>query len=191
MVFWLQVAYPFFLILWVFVHMRLNKRAQQQSRHYSTKVALDDRIPFVPGFAPLYFSAFILGTTGYLILFTHENLPQVVLGYLILFTIGSLSYMFIPCRAERQEDLIVTNISTYLISTFQRRSEPFNSFPSMHVGYCLFSALVVLRFSSLELGGILLIWAGLVAISTLFTKQHHLVDVMVGAVLAVIVSLVI
>jgi membrane-associated phospholipid phosphatase len=172
------------LILWVGVHITLNKRAQQKPRHYSTKLAYDDLIPFIPSFAVIYFSAFILGGTGYLFLFTNDNLPKVALGYLVLFTIGSLSYTFVPCRAERQEGLRVTDFSTYLIAAFQQRSEPFNSFPSMHVGYCLFSALVVLRYGSPALGWTLLVWAALVAISTLFTKQHHLVDVGVGAALA-------
>jgi membrane-associated phospholipid phosphatase len=183
--FWLRIAYPFLVVLWLLSSLALNAWTQRRQRHYSTKLNCDDFIPFVPGFAFLYFSAYILGNTGYLLLQADQNFSRIFIGYLILFGLGIASYILLPCRVERREELVVTNVSTYLLSAFQRRSKPFNSFPSMHVSYCLFSALAVIYFGSMVLGLVLLIWVVLVAISTLLTKQHHLLDVIAGAVLAV------
>ena len=60
---------------------------------------------------------------------------------------------------------------------------PYNCFPSLHVAHSFVSALTCLRLHR-RLGGVALVAASLVGLSTLFTKQHYVVDVVAGAALA-------
>jgi len=60
---------------------------------------------------------------------------------------------------------------------------PYNCFPSLHVAHSFVSALACFHVHR-RLGAIATISAALVAVSTLFTKQHYVLDVVVGALLA-------
>lgn len=180
----LPFVHPVMVVLWTVFSVRLNERAARCPRPYSLKLPLDDRIPFIPAFALHYFSAYILANAGYVGFLTNPHYPKIALGYLTLFASGLLAYWLFPCRVERREALTGRDFSTRLLAGFQRRAKPFNSFPSMHVAYCLFSALMLSRYSPPWLSALCLGWAGLVAAATLFTKQHHLLDVAAGAALA-------
>jgi membrane-associated phospholipid phosphatase len=62
---------------------------------------------------------------------------------------------------------------------------PYNCFPSLHVAHSFVSALTCYRLDR-RLGYGALLFASLVAISTLFTKQHYIADVVGGIVLALV-----
>ena len=59
----------------------------------------------------------------------------------------------------------------------------YNCFPSLHVAQCFIAALVCHRVHR-GVGAVAGAWAGLVALSTLFTKQHYVLDVVGGVALA-------
>lgn len=63
---------------------------------------------------------------------------------------------------------------------------PHNLFPALHITLCLIVADVYARHTRGALRIIACIWFALIAISTVLTWQHHLVDVAGGAVLAVV-----
>ncbi|MBU6351349.1 MAG: phosphatase PAP2 family protein [Chloroflexi bacterium] len=181
---WLNWLYPLlvgglFATIWV-----VNDFTARRTRHFTTRHRLDDLIPFLPIFALPYFSAYVLGNGAYLFLREDANFTRILLGYLLIYLLSNISYLLLPTRVERREQLTPDTASTHILARFQHLSKPFNNFPSMHVSYCLFSALVVATYADNEWGGVLLVWAGVVALSTLFTKQHHLLDVAAGALLA-------
>jgi membrane-associated phospholipid phosphatase/predicted protein tyrosine phosphatase len=61
---------------------------------------------------------------------------------------------------------------------------PHNLFPSLHIALCLIVADVYARHSRGVVRVLLCLWFFLIGISTLFTWQHHLVDIAGGAMLA-------
>jgi membrane-associated phospholipid phosphatase len=180
----LRVIYPFMIGIWVIAHFVANERAARSERGvYSTKTVLDDAIPFSPNMAVFYFSGFILGNMAYFILGSTESFPLIAMGYGLQFVVSISLYLLYPCRIDRHEGLMPDSISGYLLAVFQRISKPFNSFPSMHVSFCLFSALSVWGFSSRSEGFALITWAVMVALSALLTRQHYVIEVLMGAVL--------
>lgn len=60
---------------------------------------------------------------------------------------------------------------------------PYNCFPSLHVAHSFVSRLACYRVHR-SLGIVATICATLVALSTLFTKQHYILDVIAGMSLA-------
>lgn len=61
---------------------------------------------------------------------------------------------------------------------------PYNLFPSLHIALCLIVADMYARHSRGAVRVGLCLWFFLIGISTLFTWQHHLVDIAGGAMLA-------
>ena len=182
---WLQEIYPLFVCLWLAAHFITNNRGSKRGRKcHSTKTALDDAIPFVPGMAIFYFSGFILANMAYFFFGPTKYFSCIAIGYGVQFVISLFLYTVYPCRVNRCENFTPDSISSYSLAVFQRISQPFNAFPSMHASYCLFSALAVWNYGSSHATGLVMIaWAVLVALSTLLTKQHHIVDVLAGATL--------
>jgi membrane-associated phospholipid phosphatase len=180
----LRLTYPLMVGFWIFAHFITNDRAARSVENlHSNKTRFDDLIPFVPGMALVYLSGFILGNMAYVILGFSENFPLVAIGYGIQGVVSIVFYILYPCRVRRYEEFVPQSISGYLLSAFQRASKPFNSFPSMHMSFCLFCAYSVWGFASLGQGVVLTAWAVMVALSTLLTKQHYVVEVIAGAAL--------
>jgi len=62
---------------------------------------------------------------------------------------------------------------------------PYNCFPSLHVAHSFVSALTSFR-AHRSIGAVATVGASLVAVSTLYTKQHYVVDVGAGILLAAV-----
>jgi membrane-associated phospholipid phosphatase len=142
----------------------------------------------MPAFVVPYLSGYLLSVSAYFAFVSSPHLPRAIFGYILLMVIGALSYIFYPCKVERRENLEGTTLSTKLLTAFQKIFKPYNSFPSMHVGFSLFSALFILILGDVTLGVIALLWTVLVAASTLFAKQHHFLDIVAGVILALFVT---
>jgi 1-acyl-sn-glycerol-3-phosphate acyltransferase/membrane-associated phospholipid phosphatase/predicted protein tyrosine phosphatase len=74
-----------------------------------------------------------------------------------------------------------------LYSVFGAVDRPFNLFPSLHIALGAILADIYARHTSGRLRIALLAWFALIAVSTVLTYQHHVVDVVGGLVLAVLV----
>jgi membrane-associated phospholipid phosphatase len=67
-----------------------------------------------------------------------------------------------------------------MIHLFQRVCKPHGNFPSMHVALSVPAVGACFMAGGPLLGSLTLVWAILVALSTLFTKQHYILDVLAG-----------
>jgi membrane-associated phospholipid phosphatase len=182
----LRVIYPVMVAIWIIAHFATNKLAASGYRRiHSTKTVIDSAIPFIPNAIVFYISGFILGNMAYFIFGATKIFPVIAIGYGIQSVVSIAIYIMYPCRIDRVEDVVPNGISGYLLAAFQRTSKPFNSFPSMHVSFCIFCALSVLGFGSRCQGLAMLVWAAMVALSALLTKQHYIFDVLVGAALGI------
>jgi len=61
---------------------------------------------------------------------------------------------------------------------------PHNLFPAMHITLCIILAEIYSRHTRGWLRSVLMIWFGLIGISTVLTWQHHLIDIAGGILLA-------
>jgi membrane-associated phospholipid phosphatase len=77
---------------------------------------------------------------------------------------------------------LLTSASTTVRLTYSLDS-PYNCFPSLHVANSFISALACYRVH-LTLGLAAAVWASLIGASTLLTKQHYVVDVVAGVLMA-------
>jgi membrane-associated phospholipid phosphatase len=85
--------------------------------------------------------------------------------------------------APRPVEVSGDDFATWSLRALYGADPPYNCFPSIHVAHSFVSALTIARVHR-RLGVVTLVSAGLVALSTLYTKQHYVVDVIAGVLLA-------
>jgi protein-tyrosine phosphatase/membrane-associated phospholipid phosphatase len=73
-----------------------------------------------------------------------------------------------------------------IFNNFRTVDLPFNEFPSLHVALCLILLDIYCRHTTQWLRALVMIWFALILASTVFTYQHHLVDVVGGMGLALV-----
>jgi len=88
-----------------------------------------------------------------------------------------------PTAAPRPDTVTGEGFGVWGLRALYSSDPPYNCFPSLHVAHSVVSALACSRVHR-RLGIIAMIAATLVAVSTLFTKQHYVLDVVAGVFLA-------
>ncbi len=146
----------------VFVH---------DSAFYSYETIFDSWFPFIPFFSLIYISMFFV---IWIPIFELKDMRAYVYGFISVIAFTLPFFLFFPSQIVRPE-FAVTGFFTWLMSVLYAADFPHNLFPSTHVSLVLFSALV---YNKKWYYGVF----ALIALSTLFTKQHFVLDVMLGLI---------
>lgn len=171
------------------------------TQYWVSYTPLDDKIPFVEEFVIAYIAWFpAIWLTGLFLLFVD---PEAFRRYIWTIIIGysvSLVVFFIFPNGQnlRPRAFSQPNVFTYMVQAFYTHDTNTNVLPSMHVIGA--SAVVFAVFDSKKLRkpwlcAAAVVLAILIDMSTVFIKQHSILDVWAGlavsAVLYVIVYIVI
>ncbi len=153
----------------------------------------DSAIPFIPAMIVPYSWSLILFVVSFFLVRTSTQLS--LLSYrLILATIfACLIFYFYPARFSFSRP-IPDDWTQFGYQFLQLVDKPFNQLPSLHVSYAMLLGVslwdVVASKKRWILAAYRLLLTGictLIALSTVLTHQHHLLDMFGGAVLAVTV----
>jgi len=149
----------------------------------------DTAVPFMPWTVFIYTSEYILFVSAYFLFSNEINRNKYIWAYFgVLFT-GMLFFVFWPTTYPRGEFPIPPDTHWFTAKVFltlRTIDNPSNCFPSMHVACCYLTAFAYLPKNESRLKfWIYFIWSTLVGLSTLPTKQHYVVDVVGGILLAV------
>ncbi|MDP3939264.1 MAG: phosphatase PAP2 family protein [Deltaproteobacteria bacterium] len=153
---------------------------------YVPEVAWDRLLPLQPVWGLIYGALYL-----FLILlpvFTvraPEHLRRTVLAYLLVWTTAYVFFFFYPTAAPRPETLSGEGFAVWSLRFLYDADPPYNCFPSLHVAHSCVGALAAYRVHR-TVGIIALVCAALVGLSTLFIKQHYILDVVAGALLALL-----
>lgn len=140
----------------------------------------EEKIPFINWTGAIYFLVFPF----LLLLFYLVPKGKFGRAYFIFYAmcvVHFLFFIFFPTtypRAVKEEDVFFALIRTVDL--------PNNCFPSMHVSMPIFWALVVLKARKDWVGGLVLVGALVIAATTLTTKQHYVLDVFGGLIIALL-----
>lgn len=151
---------------------------------YVPEVALDRWLPLLPSWALVYGALYLfLILLPVLVLQQDELIRRTVRAYLAVWIVSFVSFLLYPTVAPRPDELLGDGFAVWGLRFLYGADAPYNCFPSLHVAHSFVSALACYRVNR-GLGRFALVCAVLVAVSTLLIKQHYVVDVVVGAVLA-------
>lgn len=149
------------------------------------RTSFDDAIPFWPWtswfYLPFYAAIFIICIVGFR---SRHLYNRALLAVLIVAVVGATCHILIPATYPRPVlQPPYGDLSTAFMAFVQRIDLPGNVFPSLHVAQTSMLAFLLYR-DRRGLGTVAIVMAALLALSTLTTKQHFIVDVISGYALA-------
>ena len=151
---------------------------------YAPEVSLDGAFSLQPAwmivYGSLYVFAFILPL---LVVRQQELFRRAMRAYLTVMIVAYVGFLLYPTTAPRPDDVPGDGFSAWSLRLAYSLDPPHGCFPSLHVAYSFVSALTCYRVHrGVGVGAGL--WAALIGCSTLYTKQHYVVDVVAGALAA-------
>lgn len=150
-----------------------NLAAQRAGVTRHIVFGIDSAIPFIAWMVVPYMTSGALFAASFCVARETSTLSARVLFATV---IASLIFVLYPLRFSGVRPVADAALPAALFDLLALVDKPYNQFPSLHVAYCVIFA-TVLR-SALARA-----WLALVAVSTLFTWQHHVIDVAGGLLL--------
>lgn len=146
------------------------------------------RLPLVPAFASVYLGVHIFSMVPYCALPETRLLRRYLLGNVLLVSVAAIAWVTLPVRVDRPPiPPELSGFGTWLLHLVYRGDPTTNCFPSAHCGVAVYAA-IGLRFASRRLFAWGIVTAIGVCVSTVLTKQHYVLDVLAGAVLAALTA---
>lgn len=156
--------------------------------HRSMELPFDRGVPFVPLSVLVYFSGYALTVFCYILAARQdrERAARFFSAELLTKLICFVFFIALPTMNVRP-DTGGSGLGLWLMRLLYRVDSADNLFPSIHCVWCTFCALAV-RQKKLPKGAKLTVavLAALVAVSTLTTKQHVVLDVISGVSLSIL-----
>lgn len=147
---------------------------------------LDDRIPFLPETAWIYQSLFFLLPIALFVQPNKQYLVRFSVGFCLLVQTFALFFWLYPTALPNPIycDPIPWGYR-YLVMAVDVHK---NVFPSLHAALCIYAGawIISAKHKKKRIYLLVTIWIILLLGSTLTTKQHILIDVVVGAVAGLI-----
>jgi membrane-associated phospholipid phosphatase len=104
-------------------------------------------------------------------------------AYLMVMIVSYVGFLVYPTVAPRPAQVFGDGFSAWTLRLAYSLDPPHGCFPSLHVAYSFVSAFTCYRVNR-GVGVAAAVWATLIGISTVYTKQHYVVDVIAGALVA-------
>ncbi len=150
---------------------------------------VDQVIPFLPNTVWIYVSEYIYFGVIYLMCKNIVNLNRYLYAFLALQTTSVIIFFVWPTTYPRDLfplDAAQINSITYSVFSYLRTMDaPTNCCPSLHVSSVYLSSFVFLEEQE-EKFPYFFTWGTAIALSTLTTKQHYIIDVVTGLMMAVV-----
>lgn len=163
-------------------------RVTEGWHHHAPYLALDHVMTLGPSwmlvYGSLYVCAFLLPI---LVVRGRDLFRQTLKAYLFVMLLSYAIFFAYPTVAPRDETIAVRDFATWSLRLFYDIDQPYGCFPSLHVAYSFVAAFACLRMHR-GVGLIACAWAALIGVSTVYTKQHYVVDAVAGAAAAIVAA---
>ncbi len=173
---------------WLILYFFVNRLRVEPNRRIDLGIELDRKIPYVPFFALAYFSTYVFVLQPFFILSEARQFHWMLTSFVSISVLSSLIHATVPSKIERVEQVTAAGLSGWMLALFQKTCKPYGNFPSMHVGLSVPVVAANFMAGGPTIGGVMFAWAVLIAVSTLFTKQHYILDVLAGIAGGVTIS---
>lgn len=186
---WFQAYWVIYLIWFFWLDLTIK------NPKYIIHSPIDDLIPFNEWFIFPYCSWFVLlaAVTAMLWWYDTESYDKLCLMMFSGMTLCLMIYMILPNGLDIRptaEAIGRDNLAMRILQLIWKADSSVNVCPSIH---CQSSGCMALAFSQSKLAkhrpalkAVAWVWAGLICLSTVFTKQHSIIDVVCGLVLVAV-----
>lgn len=187
------------LLGWVgyFVMYFLTENIIPRENCYVVHSPLDDLIPFCEYFVIPYVGWYLLIVVSllYFALYNVENFKRLQIYIIVTQVVAMVIYVVFPNRQDLRpalDELGRENFFTDVIGFLYGFDTSTNVCPSLHVGYSLGIASIWLKEKSAAWWSktIVVVFCILVCVSTVFIKQHSVVDAFVAVPMCVLAEII-
>lgn len=142
--------------------------------------AVDEWLPFLPWTTWIYITDYAYPVVVGFLLRDSLVMTRLTLSFFLMANSVGFIFIFFPTYSLRENYAL--NSGDWLIAIIRILDSPLNCFPSAHVAI-LGLSLAALQRERPKLLLPFLLWAALIVVSTLTTKQHYFIDVIGGGIL--------
>lgn len=186
----LTQAFIYFILLAVF--LLINNHVAGKYVMYSR---FDDLIPFVPAFVIAYYTwyAFFFLTALFLFLRSREDFIRTILSINLSMAITLAIYVLFPNYQDLRPTVYAADFFSQWVRSLQEFDSASSVCPSLHVSVTLTLFLGIINSlyykdrRSLKLAALII--TIMICASTVFIKQHSIVDVAAGMLLSFLIYL--
>lgn len=157
----------------------------------------DDLIPFIPAFIVPYYIWFLY--QGFVMMYfyikSYESFCKLMIFAVLTFTIANITYMLYPNGIFLRPTELPDNLLGHWVALTYLKDSPVNSAPSLHVMISIATHVAISDYEPFRRRRWLIISSLvlmiLIIMSTVFVKQHSIVDVIMGTGIGFLLYLVI
>ncbi len=150
---------------------------------HAPEVALDRAVGLEPAWMLVYGSLLVFLLLPVFVVRDGELFRRAMKTYLVTLSVAYVGFVFYPTAGPRPSDVPGDGFAAWCLRLQYSLDWRYNCFPSLHVANSFVSALIAYRVNR-TVGFLAVLWAALIGVSTLYTKQHYFVDVIAGTLLA-------
>lgn len=159
--------------------------------HHSMMTVYDDLIPFLPIFVIPYILAYVQWIVGFLLITRTDEkyCKKIFYGEIAAKLIVCLLFVLVPTTMERAT-ITESGICADIVAFIYKIDQPMNLFPSIHCleSWICFRGSLNRKYFSIRYAKIMGLATILVMLSTVFIKQHVILDA-VGAIIVAEIGL--
>jgi membrane-associated phospholipid phosphatase len=146
---------------------------------YELWTPLDRSWPFDERFIWVYLLVYVTPLSLLVFVPRIQDLRRAGLALLLNVAVAFPTFYAYPVTLPRPEDRLTLTWSGYLTDFIWQIDKPLNCFPSIHVSLAFTAAFIVSRFS--RAGGLVILGSAMaISVSTLYVRQHYVVDIVAG-----------
>lgn len=164
-------------------YIGVNRLAGEGPFH-TLDLPIDHAIPFIPTFVFAYVLVYVTPAFAGIFLCDRAELYRTFLAFTLNAILCFPFFLIYPVAYPRLLQ-VPDSIAGHLLHFVHYLDRPVNCFPSHHVSTA-FTTFFVIRRMNARWGALFGGVACLIAISTLFVKQHYIVDVPAGILVAIL-----
>ena len=171
------------LILLVPLYIFIGEHALLGRSLHRPELPLDLNIPLQPAWTLVYAVLYLfLILLPMFLLRQDEQIRRTAFAYLFVWLTAYFCFLTYPTVAPRPVAVIGEGFALWGLQFLYSADPPSNCFPSLHVAHSFVSALTCYRVHR-GMGIAASACAAVIGVSTLYTKQHYILDVLAGVVL--------
>lgn len=152
-------------------------------------IAIDRLVPLQPAWMLVYASMYVFVLLPLLVARERTLFRRALQSYVFVLVGAYVGFVFYPTVGPRPAAVAGGGFAAWSLRLQYAMDWQYNCFPSLHVAHSFVSALTAYRVHR-GVGVAATLWAALIGVSTMFTKQHYAVDVIAGAMMACVAYLI-
>ena len=152
-----------------------------QGDFMSLAIPIDHRIPFRPEWVFVYLTVYFVFILPFFYLEDRKALIAMDLSQFIALALSYTMFIYLPVAFDRPM-VEVVDFATWTLDIVQGQDPPWNCFPSTHCIACTIASLALMKYNR-KVGWWVLGSTIFICASTMYTKQHFVLDVVAGVAL--------